>query len=444
MTGGRALRIVHICPRYPPAPGGAELFFSKLSAGLARAGHDVEVWTTSARSVEAFTSSVAEALPPGTSREAGVTVRRYPLWHPPLRRYLLTALHPLPLGRTWKAATLRWNPLALGISRDASAATGSLDVVHGAALPYSLLLDAAVRLADRTGARLVLTPFAHLGDPADTANQIRRVYLSKLNISLLRTADVVLVQTRAEYQALADAGLDPSRLRLVGMGVDPAECTNGDRRRGRERWGLGDEAVVGHLANKSADKGTVDLLEAAARAWAAGARFRLALAGEEMPSFRTFWRRYPHQDRVVNLGVLTGEERRDFFAAIDIFALPSYVESFGISLLEAGSNGLPAVAYRLGGPAEILKDAVTGRLVPAGDVAGLAEALTALAAGGQERRRLGDAAAGEAALWTWDRVLTIVMREYQGGSSRVATHDRSRSATAYAHYSPAPPEGRRR
>ena len=93
------------------------------------------------------------------------------------------------------------------------------------------------------------------------------------------------------------------------------------------------------------------------------------LAGEEMQSFRTFWRRYRHQDRVVNLGVVTADERRDFFAAIDVFVLPSYVESFGISLLEAGTNGLPAVAYGLGGPAEILKDGSTGRLVAAGDVA---------------------------------------------------------------------------
>ena len=443
MTDRPGLRIVHICPRYAPAPGGAELFFSKLSAGLAHAGHDVQVWTTTARSVDAFTSPRAETLPAGSSRLDGVTVRRYPLWHPPLRRYLLTALHPLPFGRTWKAATLRWNPLALGLSRDASAAAGPLDVVHGAALPYSLLLDAAVRLAHRTGARLVLTPFAHLGDPTDRVNKIRRVYLSPLNVGLLRAADVVLVQTRAEYQALAEAGVDVSRLRLVGMGVDPAECTNGARQRARDRWQRGDDVVVGPLANKSADKGTIDLLEASARAWAGGARFRVLLAGEEMQSFRTFWRRYRHQDRVVNLGVVTADERRDFFAAIDVFVLPSYVESFGISLLEAGTNGLPAVAYGLGGPAEILKDGSTGRLVAAGDVAALGDVISELAADHEQRRRLGTAAAEESAAWTWDRVLNVVMGEYLG-SSRAAARDLSRSTAAYAAYPAVPPEGPRR
>jgi len=414
MTATPPLRIVHICPRYPPAPGGVELFFGKLSSALAREGHHVEVWTTTARSVAAFTSPGGLTLPEGRTIENGVEVRRYRLWHPPMRRYLVTAMHPLPFGRAWRAATLRWNPLPLLLARDAMRASGRLDVVHGAGLPYSLLLDAAVRLARRTGARLVLTPFAHLGDPADRRNKIRRTYLSPLNVELLRAADVVLVQTRTERDALAKAGVDPSRMRLVGMGVDPSECTGGCRARGRARWKLGaDDRVVGHLANKSADKGTIDLLEAAAHAWRGGDRFTLLLAGDEMNSFRTFWRQYPFQDRVVNVGELDPEEKSDFFAAIDLFALPSYVESFGISLLEAAANRVPPVAYRLGGPAEVLEDGANGLLVPPGDVAGLARAISDLLADAPRRARLGDAAAQLAACWTWDRVLGKVIPEYR-------------------------------
>jgi glycosyltransferase involved in cell wall biosynthesis len=412
MMADAPLRIVHICPRYPPSPGGAELFFEKISAGLAKAGHTVDVWTTTARSVDAFTSRSAAVLAEGTTISDGVRVRRYPLWHPPLRRYVATALHPLPLGRAWRAATLRWNPLPLGLARDAALASQPLDVVHGAGLPYSLLLDSAVRLARHTGARLVLTPFAHLGDPEDGGNKIRRTYLSPLNISLLREADVVLVQTRAERDALAQAGIEPARMRLVGMGVEPAECTNGDGARGRARWGIGDEPVVGHLANKSADKGTIDLLEASAQAWHRGNRFKLLLAGEEMQSFRTYWKDYAFKDRVVNVGEISADDKRDFFAAIDVFALPSYVESFGISLLEAASNAVPSVAYRLGGPGEILRHGTNGVLVAPGDVGALGLALSALVSDAPHRRQLGAAAARLATHWTWERVLDTVMREY--------------------------------
>jgi len=418
MTSGAPLKIVHICPRYPPAPGGAELFFQKLSTGLARHGHQVDVWTTTARSVDAFTSPRAATLPAGTTIEDGVRVRRYPLWHPPMRRYLFTALNPLPLGRAWRAATLRWNPLPFGLARDAALASESLDVVHGAALPYSLLLEASVRLARRTGARLVLTPFAHLGDPANDRNRIRRIYLSHLNVSLLRAADVVLVQTRVEHDALADAGIDPARMQIVGMGVESAECTMGSRDRGRARWGLGADTVIGHLANKSADKGTNDLLEASARAWHQGAGFKVLLAGEEMQSFRTFWQRYPFRDRVVNVGEISADDKRDFFAAIDVFALPSYVESFGISLLEASSNAVPSVAYQLGGPAELLQDGANGLLVPPGDVDALARALSELVADAPRRRHLGDAATRLAASWTWQRVLDTVIPAYDRHDAR--------------------------
>jgi glycosyltransferase involved in cell wall biosynthesis len=137
------------------------------------------------------------------------------------------------------------------------------------------------------------------------------------------------------------------------------------------------------------------------------------LAGEEMQSFRAFWRRYAFQDRVVNLGEITAEEKRDFFAAIDLFALPSYVESFGISLLEAAANGVPAVAYRLGGPAEVLDHGTNGVLVPAGDVESLARVLHELSGDQARRRQLGRAAERLAAGWTWDRVLNMVMSEYQ-------------------------------
>jgi glycosyltransferase involved in cell wall biosynthesis len=414
MTSGAPLRIVHICPRYLPAPGGVELFFGKLSTALVRAGHRVDVWTTTARSVDAFTSPGGATFPEGRTVEDGVGVFRYGLWHPPMRRYLLTAINPLPLGRAWRAVTLRWNPLPLQLVRDAMRASGPLDVVHAAGLPYSLFLDTAVRLARRTGARLVLTPFTHLGDPADRRNKIRRTYLSPLNVELLRAADVVLVQTGTERDALANAGIDPARMRLVGMGVDPAECTGGCRTRGRARWKLtSDQEVVGHLANKSADKGTIDLLEASARAWRDGARFRLLLAGEEMNSFRAFWRQFPFQDRVVNVGELSSEEKKDFFAAIDVFALPSYVESFGISLLEAACNRVPSVAYRLGGPAEVLEDGANGLLVPPGDIAALSRAIAGLLADAPRRARLGDAAGRLAAAWTWERVLDTVIPEYR-------------------------------
>jgi glycosyltransferase involved in cell wall biosynthesis len=66
------------------------------------------------------------------------------------------------------------------------------------------------------------------------------------------------------------------------------------------------------------------------------------------------------------------------YAQAALFVLPSRYEGMPLALLEAQALGVPAVAFDCPtGPAEILSEA-TGRLVPAGDVAGLAAALVAL------------------------------------------------------------------
>ena len=61
--------------------------------------------------------------------------------------------------------------------------------------------------------------------------------------------------------------------------------------------------------------------------------------------------------------------------AMDIFVLPSVGEGISNTLLEAMSAGLPVVATRVGGNAELVDEDVTGRLVPAGDAEAMAAAL---------------------------------------------------------------------
>jgi glycosyltransferase involved in cell wall biosynthesis len=267
-----------------------------------------------------------------------------------------------------------------------------LDAVHATAFPYSFPIACGLRLARRRGVPFLLTPFLHLGDPENAADRTRRQYTKPHLRWLLRQADRVFVQTRAERDAAVSLGVPAERVVLQGLGVDPAESTGGDREKARATWGveLG-EVVVGHLANASAEKGTVDLLDAAARVWATGKAFRLVLAGPEMPGFTRFWERYPHRDRVTRLGVLSDEGKRDFFAGIDAFALPSRSDSFGLVLLEAWANGKPNLVYRAGGPAELVRDGVDGVQVRCGDVEQLADRLAWLVSDHGLRGTLGEA-----------------------------------------------------
>ena len=236
--------IVHVCPRYFPARGGVELSFIKLSEAAARRGHTVSVWTTDTAAVQGFTVSGGRRLSPGPEPINGVEVRRFPIRYLPAQRYVRTAAHYLPFGTRWKCDTLRWTPWVPALTRAAMHPPGRVDLVHAAGLPYSSLLFAGARLAERTGAPLVMSPFTHVAPPGRVGAGMRRAYLSPLNVRLLLKADRVFVQTELERQALAQVGISTARQTIVGLGVEPSECTGGNRERARRAWHMDDGAVV--------------------------------------------------------------------------------------------------------------------------------------------------------------------------------------------------------
>lgn len=383
------LQIAHFIQRYPPALGGSEAYIARLAAHLCDLGHTQTIWTTTAHDLAAFWSRRAGELPATDQYQptdqdkhpVGVRVRRFRPWRWPTRRYWLKALSLVPV-RPWQAATLPCNPLCPAMWRAAGRHDAErVDLVHASAFPYAFPILCGLRLARRCGVPFWLTPFLHLGDPNDPHDRTRRAYLAKPLVWLLRQADRVFVQTPSEQAAVLGVGVPSERVVLQGLGVEPEDCTGGDRARARAAWDVGAGAVVvGHLANLSLEKGSVDLLHAWVQLARAGRPVELVLAGPAMPNFERAWHRLPAglRQRVRRLGPLTDCQRRDFYAGIDIFALPSRSDSFGLVLLEAWANARPTVVYRAGGPADLVRDGLDGLVVRCGDRDGLAAALAQL------------------------------------------------------------------
>ncbi len=399
------MHVVHFLHRYPPALGGAEHYAARLVASHAAAGDAATVWTSTALDHAAMTAAGRE-LPAG---EVG-PVRRYRPLRFPGRRVVLKALSVAPFPQ-WQALTRPVGPTCVRMWRDAGNYAGPVDAVHAIAFPHSFPAVCGLRLARRRGVPFVVTPFLHLGDPADPRDRTRAQYTSRPLRWLLRQADRVFAQTPGERDAVVGLGVGPDRVVLQGLGVDPAECTGGDRHRARRMWGVADaDVVVGHLANLSVEKGSVDLLRTVP---ALPPTVHLVLAGPAMPNFEAAFRAAWGTDRVIRLGPLTDAGKRDFFAGIDVFCLPSRSDSFGLVLLEAWANGVPVVVYRAGGPADLVRDGVDGVQVRCGDTAGLAAAIGTLAADAALRARLGAAglARVRAGEFDWGRSLVIVRDE---------------------------------
>jgi glycosyltransferase involved in cell wall biosynthesis len=407
------MRVAHFVQRYPPALGGSEAYFARLGRFLVSGGDRVSVFTTAALDLEAFWSGHGRCLNTGRSWEDGVEVRRYGLWRWPGRRYLLKALSFFP-HRLWQCLTLPCNPISWRMWTDAGACAPHFDIVHATAFPYAWPIVCGLHLARRLRVPFLLTPFLHLGDLDNLADRTRRAYTSPALLSLIRAADRVFVQTELERAALLDQGIAGAKLVLQGLGVDAAECTGGDRPRVRAAWGVAaGQVVIGHLANNSEEKGSVDLLRAAQQVWQQGRRFHLVLAGPEMANFQRFWSEFQPLGPIHRLGVLDERQKRDFFAGLDTFALPSRSDSFGLVLLEAWANGAANVGYRAGGVAEVIRHEQDGLLVPCGDVAGLAAALIRLIDDSDLRRRLGSSGQERTRReFRWQDKLELVRKVY--------------------------------
>jgi len=83
----------------------------------------------------------------------------------------------------------------------------------------------------------------------------------------------------------------------------------------------------------------------------------------------------------------TADLQRELGKCRALLVTPRWVEAFGNVAIEALACGVPVIAYRRGGPAEIVRDRDTGFLVAPDDVAGLTAAIARLDAIDRQRCR---------------------------------------------------------
>lgn len=118
------------------------------------------------------------------------------------------------------------------------------------------------------------------------------------------------------------------------------------------------------------------------------------------------------EKRVRLLGRMGDAELTDLYQSADLFVMPNIpipgdMEGFGIVMLEAAMNGLPAVAARLEGIREVITPGKNGYFVETGDVAGYVSSITSL---DSDRMALGKLSVAStehvASTFGWDAVAT--------------------------------------
>lgn len=200
-------------------------------------------------------------------------------------------------------------------------------------------------------------------------------------------------------------GVPKERVRVVYHGVETDRYTPDRaaalRPAARRKLQLRDDQLavlfVGHDYRR---KGLATAAGAIERLAAGGTDARLLVVGgnhrgQQLP-------RRPLQAGLL-LPVGAQSDPLPYYAAADVFVLPSYYDPFGLVVLEAAACGLPVITTRSTGASELLRDGREGYLLDdPGDAATLARRLTLLT-DPQRRAAMGAAARRTAAMFTVDR-----------------------------------------
>jgi glycosyltransferase involved in cell wall biosynthesis len=213
---------------------------------------------------------------------------------------------------------------------------------------------------------------------------------------LARITDVLVAVSPEVRDELVAFGVAPAtKFRVIRLGIELDERLSPDgaaRAETRRVMGVADERfVVGWIGRMTAVKRTDVVLESFRRLRDEGVDAVLCMVGDG-----------PDRQSVENLagglGIMRDslfpgyqEDVGPFFAAFDVFVLPSGNEGTPVTAIEALASGCPVVATRVGGVPDVVTDGEDGFLVDPGDVEGLAASLARLANDPALRARMGGA-----------------------------------------------------
>jgi glycosyltransferase involved in cell wall biosynthesis len=206
-------------------------------------------------------------------------------------------------------------------------------------------------------------------------------------------ADAIVTPSRFAAETFAARGIDPAKVHVNPLGVDPSRFVPADRG-GRQRPTI---LFVGRVGVR---KGVPWLLRGFAPL---AARATLRIVGPVESGMDRIMAEEP-TGGVRFTGPLRGEALRAAFAEADIFCLPSIEEGFALAILEAMAAGLPVVATNASGCGEAIDDGTEGLIVSTRDASALSDALTALVEDDERRVAMGEAARNRVVRdFGWDR-----------------------------------------
>lgn len=188
----------------------------------------------------------------------------------------------------------------------------------------------------------------------------------------IKYADIVHVLNQSEYDYLKAYGVDESKLRLVPNGLSDQYIENGKKKINT----FFNKTEVSFVGSWTIRKGVDYLPEIFNKLSDSVSSFNLLGTGVSKQKIQQMFNDsnkkvniYPYFE-IVDLPIILKNTKVGIF--------PSFVEGFGLAIVEKLALGIPVVAFDIPGPADILKPIDETLLVPLGDVNSMIEKLNIL------------------------------------------------------------------
>lgn len=328
MTLTRKLNIGLVSPYGWDSPGGVQIHIRDLAQLLMREGHNVSV------------------LAPVEDEDA-------------LRdEFVVPAGRPIPIPYNGAVARVLFGPVAASRVRQwISQNDFDLLHIHEPAIPSLGLLACSLSDGPMVGtfhvaAERIRIAFAIVPIVEPIIERLRaRIAVSEVARSTLRShvdTDAIVIPNGIDLSSFADASP-------------------------RLEWQLGKTiGFIGRFAEKR--KGLAHLLEAVPAIVERHPDLRILIAGPGESDEALEWIDPSFHSRITFLGMLSDEEKRQFFKSVDLYIAPNTGgESFGIILAEAMATGSAILASDLPAFRFVLEEGRWGRHFRTGDAMDLAD-----------------------------------------------------------------------
>lgn len=142
----------------------------------------------------------------------------------------------------------------------------------------------------------------------------------------------------------------------------------------KDKLNISNKFIVGFMGRINEDKGLNDFPLVLSSLLAKFPNVHLCIVGENETDINlSSFLASTIGDNFTLIGKV--ENTQDYLAMFDVLLFPSKREGFGLVLAEASALKTPSVAYDIFGVSDAIQNNATGKLVPYGDVQGLASAL---------------------------------------------------------------------